>query len=178
MTLSARQRIAEDIDAALSRDPAARGRLYVALTYPGLHAIWLYRVANNLWRHHHHIGAQLVSMFARLWTGVEIHPGATIGRRLFIDHGMGIVIGETAIVGDDCLIYHQVTLGGHSRKQTKRHPTIGNRVLIGAGAKVIGNIEIGDDAKIGANALVTVPVAPGAVIVGVPSTVRDNDIIA
>ncbi len=175
---SARRLIREDIDAALARDPAARGRLYVALTYPGLHAIWLYRLAHKLWRQQHQISAQFISMFARLWTGIEIHPGATIGRRLFIDHGMGVVIGETAIVGDDCLIYHQVTLGGRSRRQAKRHPTVGNRVLIGAGAKVIGDIEIGDDAKIGANALVTTDVAPGSVVVGVPSTVRDNDVIA
>jgi len=119
-----------------------------------------------------------MSQASRHWTGIEIHPGATIGRRFFIDHGMGVVIGETAIVGDDVLMYHQVTLGGRARGRFKRHPTVGDRVLLGAGAKVIGDITIGDDAKIGANALVVKDVAPGAVIVGIPSVVHSGDVIA
>ena len=122
--------------------------------------------------------ARVVSQFARFMTGIEIHPGATIGRRFFIDHGMGVVIGETAIVGDDVLMYHQVTLGGRARGHFKRHPTIGNRVLLGAGAKIIGDITIGSDAKIGANALVVKNVEPGAVVIGVPSEVRPGDIVA
>ena len=122
--------------------------------------------------------ARLLSQLSRHITGIEIHPGATIGRRFFIDHGMGVVIGETAVIGDDVLMYHQVTLGGRARGQFKRHPTIGNRVLIGAGAKIIGDITVGDDCKIGANALVIKDVAPGTVVVGIPSKVHQGDVIA
>lgn len=173
-------RIQEDLDAAMAGDPAARTKLEVALVYPGIHAVWAYRVANKLWHRSQalHPLARGISQLARTLTGIEIHPGATIGRRLFIDHGMGVVIGETAEVGDDVLMYHQVTLGGRARGRFKRHPTIGNRVLIGAGAKVIGAITVGDDAKIGANALVVKDVAPSAVVVGHPSKVHEGDVIA
>lgn len=173
------ERIDEDLCAAQREDPAARSKLEVAILYSGLHAIWFYRLAHWLWQHPGgRFPARFLSQVARSITGIEIHPGATIGRRFFIDHGMGVVIGETAIVGDDVLIYHQVTLGGRARGRFKRHPTIGNRVLIGAGAKVIGDITIGDDAKIGSNALVVKDVAPGAVVVGIPSNVRKGDVIA
>lgn len=169
----------EDLAAAQREDPAARSKLEIAILYSGVHAIWMYRVANWLWRRPvTRFPARLISQFARFMTGIEIHPGAQIGRRFFIDHGMGVVIGETAIIGDDVLMYHQVTLGGRARGRFKRHPTIGNRVLIGAGAKVIGDITVGDDAKIGANALVVKDVAAGAVVVGIPSTVHQGDVIA
>ncbi|RMB58375.1 serine O-acetyltransferase [Tessaracoccus antarcticus] len=173
-------RMAEDLDAAMREDPAARSRLEVAIAYPGIHAIWFHRVAHLMWRHSPALQplARLISQWARFATGIEIHPGAVIGRRFFIDHGMGVVIGETTVVGDDVLMYHQVTLGGRARGRFKRHPTIGDRVLIGAGAKVIGAIHVGDDAKIGANALVVKDVAPHAVIVGVPSQAHEGDVIA
>ncbi len=173
-------RIREDLDAAMREDPAARSRLEVAVAYPGIHAIWSHRLCHYLWTSSPALmpPARLISQLTRFFTGIEIHPGATIGRRFFIDHGMGVVIGETAIVGDDVLMYHQVTLGGRSRGREKRHPTIGSRVLIGAGAKVIGDITVGDDAKIGANALVVHDVHPGAVLVGVPSLVHKGDVIA
>ena len=172
------KQIKEDIRAVFDRDPAARNTLEVVLCYPGLHAIWAHRISHYFYVRDYIVLARLVSHIARFLTGIEIHPGATIGRRFFIDHGMGVVIGETAIIGDDVLIYHQVTLGGRARGRFKRHPTIGNRVLIGAGAKVIGDITVGDDAKIGANALVVKDVAPGAVVVGIPSNVRSGDVIA
>ncbi|MDR2895304.1 MAG: serine O-acetyltransferase, partial [Propionibacteriaceae bacterium] len=145
--------INEDLGAAMREDPAATSKVAVALLYPGMHAVWAYRIAHALWIKSPALKpwARALSQFARFWTGIEIHPGATIGRRFFIDHGMGVVIGETAAVGDDVLMYHQVTLGGRSRGRFKRHPTVGNRVLLGAGAKIIGPITIGDDAKIGAN---------------------------
>lgn len=172
-------RMNEDLGAAQREDPAARSKFEVALLYSGIHAIWMYRIAHCAWqRPGLRFFARLLSQFARFWTGIEIHPGATIGRRFFIDHGMGVVIGETAIVGDDVLMYHQVTLGGRARGRFKRHPTIGNRVLIGAGAKVIGDITIGDDVKIGANALVVKDVAPGTVVVGIPSKAHSGDVIA
>lgn len=172
--------MSEDLDAAMREDPAARSKLEVALAYPGMHAIWSHRVAHALWRRSPALQplARIVSQIARFFTGIEIHPGAVIGRRFFIDHGMGVVIGETAIVGDDVLMYHQVTLGGRARGRFKRHPTIGDRVLIGAGAKVIGNIHVGDDAKIGANALVVKDVPAGGVVVGIPSQAHDGDVIA
>ncbi len=174
------ERIQEDLDAAMRDDPAARSKLEVALLYSGVHAVWAYRVANKLWYKSPALQplARAISQAARFLTGIEIHPGATIGRRFFIDHGMGVVIGETAEVGDDVLMYHQVTLGGRARGRFKRHPTVGNRVLIGAGAKVIGAITVGDDAKIGANALVVKDVAAGAVVVGHPSKVHEGDVIA
>ena len=172
-------RMNEDLAAAQREDPAARSKLEIAILYSGVHAIWMYRVAHWMWqRPGLRFGSRLVSQFARFMTGIEIHPGATVGRRFFIDHGMGVVIGETAIIGDDVLMYHQVTLGGRARGRFKRHPTIGNRVLIGAGAKVIGDITVGDDAKIGANALVVKDVEAGAVVVGIPSTVHQGDVIA
>lgn len=175
----AASRINEDLAAAQREDPAARSKFEVAILYPGLHAIWMYRVAHWMWqRRGLRFGSRALSQFARFCTGIEIHPGATIGRRFFIDHGMGVVIGETAIIGDDVLMYHQVTLGGRARGRFKRHPTIGNRVLIGSGAKVIGDITVGDDAKIGANALVVRDVAAGAVVVGIPGTAQAGDVIA
>ncbi len=177
---AARQRVFEDLGAAMREDPAATNRLEVALLYSGVHAVWAHRVAHRLWNTHiaYRPLARAISQAARFLTGIEIHPGATIGRRFFIDHGNGVVIGETAIIGDDVLMYHQVTLGGRARGRFKRHPTIGNRVLIGAGAKVIGDITIGDDVKIGSNALVVKDVEPGAVVVGIPSDVRAGDVIA
>jgi serine O-acetyltransferase len=163
----------EDLDAALARDPAARGRLEVALGYPGLHAIWVHRLTHRMWsRPPLRLAARLVSQLARAVTGVEIHPAATLGRRLFIDHGMGVVIGETAEVGDDVTLFQGVTLGGRSMTKGKRHPTLGSRVTVGAGAKVLGPLSIGDDTQIGANAVVIKDGAAGSVIVGVPGKQR------
>jgi serine O-acetyltransferase len=167
-----RARLREDVDAAVARDPAVRSRAEVVLGYPGLHALWAYRLHNALWRRGHRLVARLVSQAARAATGVEIHPGATIGRRFFIDHGMGVVIGETAEIGDDVMIYHDVTLGGRSLQRTKRHPTIGDGVVIGAGARVLGPVTVGAGAQIGANAVVVRDVPAGAVVVGVPGVVR------
>jgi len=147
--------IAEDLATALKRDPAARNRFEVALTYPGVHALWAHRFQHWLWNNHLPFLARLLSNHTRARTGIEIHPGATIGRRVFIDHGMGVVIGETAIVGDDVTIYHGVTLGGRSLNKGKRHPTIENNVILGAGAKVLGNVTIGEGSTIGANQVVT-----------------------
>ena len=152
-------RILEDIENAMERDPAARTRLEVFLTYPGLHAIWGHRISHWLWNRKLRLFARIYSNHIRRQTGIEIHPGALIGRRFFIDHGMGVVIGETAIVGDDVMLYHDVTLGARSQDRGKRHPTIGNRVIIGSGARVLGAVIVGDGAKIGANALVTNDVA-------------------
>lgn len=163
------ERAREDVVATIADDPAARGPVYVALTYPGLHAIWWHRLAHRWWQRGWHLAAQLVSMHARRRTGVEIHPGATIGRRLVIDHGMGTVIGETAVVGDDCLLYHGVTLGGRTLERGPRHPRLGNRVLVGAGATLLGAISVGDDAKVGAGALVTRDVAPGRTVIARPA---------
>ena len=147
--------IREDIANALTRDPAARNSLEVFLTYPGLHAVWGHRMAHWLWTHNFKLVARVWSNLTRSATGVEIHPGATIGRRFFIDHGMGVVIGETSIIGNDVLMYHDVTLGARTYKKGKRHPTIGDNVIIGAGARVIGDVSIGKDAVVGANTLVT-----------------------
>ena len=147
--------IVEDIDTALAKDPAARNRLEVLLTYPGLHAVWGYRIAHFLWQIKLKLLARIYSNWIRTVTGVEIHPAAKIGKRFFIDHGMGVVIGATAIVGDDVMIYHDVTLGAKTGGRGKRHPTIGNQVVIGAGARVIGDISIGDGVKISANMVVT-----------------------
>jgi serine O-acetyltransferase len=168
------------LDTALREDPAATSKLLVALTYPGVHAIWVYRLCHKLWVTNPvlHPLARVVSQFARFLTGVEIHPGAEIGRRFFIDHGMGVVIGETAEIGDDVLMYHQVTLGGRSRGRFKRHPTIGNRVLLGAGSKIIGPITIGDDTKVGANALVVHDVPPNSVVTGIQANTKPGDIVA
>ncbi len=174
------QRMSEDLTTAMREDPAATSKFLVALVYPGIHAVWIYRVAHAMWVRSPrlHPWARILSQAARFWTGIEIHPGATIGRRFFIDHGMGVVIGETAEVGDDVLMYHQVTLGGRSRGRVKRHPTVGNRVLLGAGAKIIGPVTIGDDARIGANALVVDDVAPGTTVVGAPGKKRIGDVVA
>lgn len=162
------ERLKEDIKAVFERDPAARSTLEVVTTYPGLHAIILYRWAHGLWAMELKWLARLVSHIARWLTGIEIHPGAEIGRRFFIDHGMGVVIGETAIIGDDCTLYHGVTLGGTSWKPGKRHPTLGDNVVVGAGAKVLGPIDIGDGARIGSNAVVVKKVPADATVVGVP----------
>jgi serine O-acetyltransferase len=147
--------IAEDLATALAKDPAARNRFEVALTYPGVHALWAHRFQNWLWRNRLRFVARLLANHTRTRTGIEIHPGATIGRRVFIDHGMGVVIGETAIVGDDVTIYHGVTLGGRTLNKGKRHPTIENNVILGAGAKILGNVTIGAGSTIGANQVVT-----------------------
>lgn len=149
------KKIREDLDTAMEKDPAARNRFEVFLTYPGLHAIWAHRVEYWLWSHKFKLFARILASQSRNRTGIEIHPGAQIGRRLFIDHGMGIVIGETAIIGDDVTIFHGVTLGGRTSSKGKRHPTIENNVLIGAGAKVLGNITIGSGSTIGANQVVS-----------------------
>lgn len=172
--LSLRQLISEDLATAKRRDPAARTSFEVAVLYPGVHALWFHRLAHRLWtkRPGLRFFARLLSEIARSLTGVEIHPAATLGRRFFIDHGMGVVIGETAVVGDDVLMFHTSTLGGRTMSKGKRHPTIGDRVVIGAGAKVLGAITVGDDAQIGANAVVVKDVAPGSVVVGVPGKVR------
>ncbi|WP_371152480.1 serine O-acetyltransferase [Buchananella felis] len=168
--VSLRTLMREDLDAAVGADPAARSRFEVALLYPGVHAIWAHRLAHRWW--HGRWGkfwALALSQIARRFTGVEIHPGASLGRRMFIDHGMGVVIGETAEVGEDVVIFHGVTLGGVSMNKGKRHPTIGNRVVIGAGAKILGPITVGDDARVGANAIVVKPVPSAHSAVGVPA---------
>ena len=163
----------EDMQNARSHDPAARGDLENALVYSGLHAIWSYRLSHRLWARPATRGiARVLTQLTRFFTGIEIHPGATIGRRFFIDHGMGVVIGETAEIGDDVMIYHGVTLGGRSLNQGKRHPTIGNRVTVGAGAKVLGPLLIGDDSAIGANAVVTHDVPANSIATGIPAAVR------
>jgi serine O-acetyltransferase len=173
-----RQRAKEIVDAARSdltsvaeRDPAARNAVEVALLYPGVHAVWAHRVSHALWERGAYFPARALSQFSRFWTNIEIHPGATLGPRLFIDHGAGVVIGETAVVGADVTIYHGVTLGGTSLGHGKRHPTIGDRVTLGAGAKVLGNLEVGSDSRIGANAVLVRSVDDHSVVVGVPGQV-------
>ncbi len=161
----------DDLESVLERDPAARNKWEVALLYPGLHALWAHRFAHWLWVRHLKLLGRLVSQVARWITGVEIHPGARIGHSFFIDHGMGVVIGETAEVGDHVTLYHGVTLGGTSLEKGKRHPTIGDNVTIGAGAKVLGAIEVGANSRIGANAVVVKPVPENSVVVGVPGQV-------
>jgi serine O-acetyltransferase len=163
--------IKRDISSVLERDPAARSRLEVFLVYSGLHAIWIHRVLHWMWKHNLRLFARWLSQMARAITGIEIHPGAVIGPGFFIDHGMGVVIGETAEIGADVTLYHGVTLGGTSLEKGKRHPTIGDRVVIGAGAKVLGAIIIGEDSRIGANAVVVHSVPPNSVVVGVPGQV-------
>lgn len=157
-------RITEDIKAALRQDPAARNWLEVLLTYPGVHAVWGYRIAHLLWNLKLKLLARIYSNWVRAVTGIEIHPTAKIGRRFFIDHGMGVVIGATAVVGDDVMIYHGVTLGARTNEAGKRHPTIGNNVVVGAGAKVLGDISIGDSVKINANLVVTKSVPARTVV--------------
>jgi serine O-acetyltransferase len=165
------KRLREDINTVFERDPAARSILEVLLCYPGLHAIWFHRLAHWLWNRNFKLLARIISHFSRWLTGIEIHPGAKIGRRFFIDHGMGVVIGETTEIGNDVTLYHQVTLGGTSTKKGKRHPTIGNNVVIGAGAKVLGPVKVGDNCKIGANSVVIKDVPPNSTVVGIPGKV-------
>jgi serine O-acetyltransferase len=167
--------IREDIASVFERDPAARSTFEVLTCYPGLHARIFHRLSNKLWHANFKWLARFTSHIARGLTGIEIHPGATIGRRFFIDHGMGVVIGETAEVGDDVTMYHGVTLGGTSWKEGKRHPTLGNGVVIGAGAKILGPIYIGDGAKIGSNAVVVKDVPAGATAAGIPARILDED---
>ncbi|MGI8642933.1 MAG: serine O-acetyltransferase [Thermomicrobiales bacterium] len=164
----------EDIAAIQERDPAARSAIEVVMTYPGFHALQLHRLAHGLHGRNHKLLARIVSHVTRLVTGIEIHPGATIGHRLFIDHGMGVVIGETAVVGDDVTMYQGVTLGGTGKQRGKRHPTIGNNVVIGVGAKILGDVHVGDAAKIGGGAVVLRDVPPGTTAVGVPARASGN----
>lgn len=161
-------RLKEDIACIFERDPAARNTFEILTSYPGLHAILMHRLTHSLWKSGFYWLARALSHFARWITGVEIHPGASIGRRFFIDHGMGVVIGETAVIGDDCTLYHGVTLGGTSWKKGKRHPTLGCNVVVGAGAKVLGPMEISDGARVGSNAVVVKSVPAGATVIGVP----------
>jgi len=167
-------RLKEDVRTVFGKDPASRSVLEVTFCYPGLHAIWFHRLAHLLWRHRFRFLGRLLSHVSRFLTGIEIHPGAKIGRRLFIDHGAGVVIGETAEVGDDVLIYQGVVLGGTTLEKKKRHPTIGNNVVIGAAAILLGPITVGDGARIGANSVVVKPVPSGAVVVGVPGRVVED----
>ncbi|HEY4946980.1 MAG TPA: serine O-acetyltransferase [Acidimicrobiales bacterium] len=160
-----------DLQAARDRDPAARSGLEIALCYPGVHAIWAHRVSHALWEGGYPFAARVTAALARALTGVDIHPAATLGAGLFIDHATGVVIGETAEVGEDVTLYQGVTLGGTSLEHGKRHPTVGDRVTIGAGAKVLGPVTIGDDSRIGANAVVVKAVPPNSVVVGVPGQV-------
>jgi serine O-acetyltransferase len=173
-TVGWRSLLREDVETAIARDPAARSRAEVVLAYPGLHALWVHRASHALWLNGHYLAARVLSQWTRSVTGVEIHPGATIGRRFFIDHGMGVVIGETAEVGDDVMLYHDVTLGGRSLEKVKRHPTVEDGVTIGAGARVLGPIVVGAGAQIGANAVVVHDVPPGSVVVGVPGQIRER----
>ena len=163
--------IREDIKSVFERDPAARNFIEVLTNYPGLHAIWWHRINHQLWQANFKWLARFFSTIARWLTGVEFHPGAKIGRRFFIDHGMGVVIGETAEIGDDVTLYHGVTLGGTSWNPGKRHPTLGNNVVIGAGAKILGPLYVGENARIGSNAVVVKDVPPGATVVGIPGRI-------
>jgi serine O-acetyltransferase len=160
--------IREDIATVLERDPAARSRLEVVLCYSGLHALWFYRINHWLWNRHFYLLGRGLSQLSRLLTGIEIHPGAQIGRRLFIDHGMGVVIGETTIIGDDVTLYQGVTLGGTGKEHGKRHPTIGDNVVIGGGAKILGNITVGNNCRVGAGSVVLRDVPDDSTVVGVP----------
>jgi serine O-acetyltransferase len=165
------ERLKEDIRMIKERDPAARNYVEILLCYPGLHAIWFHRIAHFFYRHHWFTTARLISHFSRGITGIEIHPGAIIGRRVFIDHGMGVVIGETSEIGDDCLIYKGVVLGGTTLEKKKRHPTMGNRVVVGSNSTILGAIMIGDGARIGSNSVVVKSVPPGSTVVGVPGRI-------
>lgn len=171
--MSFRARLREDLDTVKAHDPAARSDLEIMINYSGMHAIWAHRLAHKLWqRGSTRTLARTLSQFARFMTGVEIHPGATIGRRFFIDHGMGVVIGETAEIGEDVMLYHGVTLGGRSLEKGKRHPTIGDRVTIGAGAKVLGPVLIGADSAIGGNSVVVHDHPEDSIITGIPARSR------
>jgi serine O-acetyltransferase len=161
----------EDINSVFDRDPAARGFLEVLLCYPGLHAVWIHRIAHWLWKHEFYLPGRVISQLGRTLTGIEIHPGARIGRRLFIDHGMGVVIGETAEIGDDVTLYHGVTLGGVTWDKVKRHPTLEDKVVIGSGAKVLGPFTVGRGARIGSNSVVVKEVPPNATVVGIPGKI-------
>lgn len=163
--------VKEDIQSVFDRDPAARNTLEILTSYPGLHAIWGFRITHWLWKHNLKLAARWLSHVIRFLTGIEIHPGATIGHKFFIDHGMGVVIGETAEVGDNVTLYHGVTLGGTTLEKGKRHPTLENNVVVGAGAKILGAIVVGEGSRIGANAVVNKPVPPNSVVVGVPGQV-------
>jgi len=166
-------RLREDLRNARVHDPAARGDVENALVYSGLHAIWSHRLAHRMWARPALRGpARVLSQLTRFLTGIEIHPGATIGRRFFIDHGLGVVIGETTEIGDDVMLYHGVTLGGRSLEHGKRHPTIGDRVTVGAGAKILGPVNIGNDSAVGANAVVTHDVPAASIATGIPAVVR------
>ncbi len=159
----------EDIRVVQERDPAARTRLEILLCYPGLHAVWMHRIAHACWRADFKTLGRWISHVARFLTGIEIHPGASIGRRFFIDHGMGVVIGETTEIGHDVVLYQGVTLGGVSLEHTKRHPTLGNNIVVGAGAKVLGPLKVGDGARIGASSVVVQDVPAGTTVVGIPA---------
>jgi serine O-acetyltransferase len=165
------ERVKEDIQTVHARDPAAKSSLEIFFLYPGLHALWYHRLAHWFWTRNHLFTGRFFSALGRLFTGIEIHPGATIGRRVFIDHGMGVVVGETAEIGDDVLIYQGVVLGGTSLEKVKRHPTIGSGVVIGSGAKIIGNITIGNCSKVGAGSVVLKSVPGGSTVVGIPGRV-------
>jgi serine O-acetyltransferase len=173
--LSLWRQVGEDIRCVFDRDPAARTRFEIMTTYPGVHAVLLYRIANRLWYRGWRYLPRLISYIARIWTSIDIHPGATIGHRFFIDHGAGVVIGETAEVGNDVTLYHGVTLGGVSWNKGKRHPTLGDRVVVGAGAKILGPIKIGEQARVGANSVVIAPVPAGKTVVGIPGKVVNSN---
>jgi serine O-acetyltransferase len=162
-------RVKEDIGSVMERDPAASSRLMVVLCYPGLHAVWTHRITGKLWRANWRLAARSISQIARFWTGIEIHPGAEIGRRFFIDHGAGVVIGETAIVGDDVTLYQGVTLGGTGHERGKRHPTLRDGVFVGSSAQILGNICIGENSRVGAGSVVLQDVPPNSTVVGVPA---------
>jgi serine O-acetyltransferase len=168
-----RTHVVEDVRTALAKDPAAKSALEVALLYPGVHAVWLYRIAHHLWTGDHRLAARALSEFASFLTGVEIHPAATIGDRLFVDHGTGVVIGETAEIGDDVLLYHGVTLGGKSMRREKRHPTLEDCVTVGANATLLGDITVEEGATVGAGAVVSEGVPAGATVAGNPAEVVD-----
>jgi len=163
--------VREDIQTVFEKDPAAKNFLEVILCYPGLHALWFHRVAHFFYQRKEYVIARLISHIGRWITGIEIHPGATIGRKFFIDHGMGVVIGETAEIGDNCLLYQGVVLGGTSLEKKKRHPTLGKSVVVGAGATLLGAINVGDNARIGAGSVVLSDVPPGATVVGIPGRI-------
>ena len=170
-------KVKEDIQVIYENDPAAKNFLEVILCYPGLHALVAYRLAHKLYKWHIPLIPRMISYFTRIITGIEIHPGAKIGRRFFIDHGEGVVIGETTIIGNDVLVYQQVTLGGTGKESGKRHPTLGNHVVVGAGAKVLGNITIGDNVRIGAGSVVIEDVPPHSTVVGIPGRIAHRAVV-